>query len=156
MPGAVRRRPRSPRPVIGWREWVTLPELGNVVTKAKVDTGARSSALHAFDLERFQRDGEDWVRFAIHPLQRRTTPSVPVEARIVDERPVTSSSGRTQRRPVIATPITLDDTTWPIEITLTRRDEMGFRMLLGRQAIRKRYVVDPGRSFVISPRKGPT
>jgi hypothetical protein len=140
--------------VIGWREWVRLPELSDIVTKVKVDTGARSSALHAFDLKRFERNGEEWARFDLHPLQRRVRPSLTVEACIVDERSVTSSSGRSERRPVIVTPITLGSATWPIEITLTRRDEMGFRMLLGRQAIRNRYVVDPGRSFLLGSRKG--
>lgn len=156
MAGTRRRPTRASLDVIGWREWVGLPELGSVITKAKVDTGARSSALHAFDLQRFQRNGEEWARFDLHPLQRRTRPSVTVEARIVDERPVRSSSGRTQRRPVIVTTIEVGGTAWPAEVTLTRRDEMGFRMLLGRQAIRDRYLVDAGRSYLLGSRKGMT
>jgi hypothetical protein len=150
-----RRRPRHALPSIGWREWVGLPDLGDAVTKAKVDTGARSSALHAFDLHRFRRNGTEWVRFDLHPLQRKTLPSLTVEAMVADERRVTSSTGKSQLRPVIVTSIELGDQRWPIELTLTRRDEMGFRMLLGRQAIRGRYVVDPGRSYLQSPKRGP-
>jgi hypothetical protein len=133
---------------------VGLPDLGGTVTKAKVDTGARSSALHAFDLHRFQRNGIERVRFDVHPIQRKTRPCITVEAVVADERRVTSSSGKSQLRPVIITSIELGDERWSIELTLTRRDEMGFRMLLGRQAIRGRYVVDPGRSYLQSPKRG--
>lgn len=135
-------------PVIGWREWVSLPGLGVERTKVKVDTGARTSSLHAFDLERFRRDGRPMVRFEAHPLQRDTSLSVPVEAELVDRRTVRSSSGDETLRPVILTEIELMDQRWEIELTLVRRDPMGFRMLLGRQAIRRRFVVDPARSFV--------
>lgn len=148
------RSPAASLPRVGWREWTRLPELGGVLVNAKVDTGARSSALHAFDLHRFDRDGAAWVRFDVHPLQRKTRPSITVEAAVVDERRVTSSSGGAQLRPVIVTPVELGGQVWPIELTLTRRDEMGFRMLLGRQAIRDRFLVDPGRSYLQSPRKG--
>lgn len=135
-------------PRIGWREWVALPRLGVPYIKAKVDTGARSSALHASDVRPFQRDGETWVQFRIQPLQREARSSVLVEAPLVDERWVRSSTGRPTLRPVIKTTITLGGRSWPIEITLVRRDLMGFRMLLGRQAIRNRFLVHPGRSFL--------
>ena len=136
------------RPTIGWREWLALPGLGVERIKAKIDTGARSSTLHAFDVEHFERDGCPWVRFQVHPRQRDTTESLPCEAELVDERLVRSSVGQQQLRPVVRTEVHLMGQTWPIEVTLTRRDVMGFRMLIGRQALRGRFVVDPGRSFV--------
>lgn len=134
--------------VVGWREWVSLPELGIDRTKAKIDTGARTSSMHAFDLERFQRDGRQMVRFEAHPIQRDTSVRIPVEAELVDRRSVRSSSGDETVRPVIETDVSLLGQRWPIELTLIRRDMMGFRMLLGRQGLRGRFVVDPGRSFL--------
>lgn len=139
---------RRRRPVIGWREWVGLPELGVEAIKAKIDTGARSSSLHAFDLERFTEKGVDMVRFAIHPVQRRRRPSVEAVVPVVDERVVRNPGGRAELRPVIVTKVSWNGRLWKVELNLTRRDEMGFRMLLGRQAVRRRFVVDPGRSFV--------
>ncbi len=139
--------------VIGWREWIAMPDLGIDALKAKVDTGARSSALHASDLERAWRDGVPWVRFSLHPLQRHTHPTVWAEAPVIDERPVRSSSGRSEVRPVILTTVTLGGEAWQVELTLTRRDSMGFRMLLGRQAVRGRFLVDPGRSYLAGRRK---
>lgn len=118
--------------------------------KAKIDTGARSSALHAFDLERFERDGQSMVRFSIHPFQRNDAVVTVAEALLMDERDVRSSSGHAESRPVISTPVQLGDRQWSIELTLTNRDVMGFRMLLGRQAVRDRYWVDPGRSYLQS------
>ena len=143
-----RKSPPSERPVVGWREWVGLPDLGVERIKAKVDTGARTSSLHAFGLERFQRNGREMVRFEAHPLQRDTSISIPVEAELVDRRSVRSSTGTETVRPVIETDVTLLGQRWPIELSLIRRDLMGFRMLLGRQAVRGRFVVDPGRSFL--------
>ncbi|HEX9775437.1 MAG TPA: RimK/LysX family protein [Actinomycetota bacterium] len=139
---------RQDKPVIGWREWVSLPDLGVPAIKCKVDTGARTSALHAFSLRTFERDGVTWVRFAIHPLQRRTRPSVEAEARLFDERHVRSSSGRDELRPVIETTAVLRGHAHAIQLTLARRDEMGFRMLLGRQAVRGVYVIDPAHSYL--------
>lgn len=136
------------KPVLGWREWISLPDLGLAV-KAKVDTGARSSALHAFDIEHFQHRRERWVRFKVHPVQRETRTTVITEAALVDEKTVRDSGGNETVRPVIVTPIQIQDVRWDIEITLTNRDVMGFRMLLGRQAIRGHYVVDPARSFLL-------
>ena len=122
--------------------------VAKVRIKAKVDTGARTSTLHAFGLERFDKDGIDTVRFAIHPLQRSAAGSVTVEYPVIDDRMVRSSSGRAQRRPVVSMPIEIAGRKLDIELTLTRRDEMGFRMLLGREALRKRFIVDPSRSFL--------
>ncbi len=133
---------------MGWREWVALPDLGVDRIKVKVDTGARSSSLHAFDLEDFTRKGEGWVRFKVHPIQHSSRGTVEVEAAVLERRSVRSSSGHEAMRPVIATAVELGGERWTIELTLTRRDAMGFRMLLGRQAVRGRCLVDPGRSFL--------
>jgi hypothetical protein len=135
-------------PFIGWREWIVLPRLGIPRIKAKVDTGARSSAIHAFNIKSFQRGGQAFVRFQIHPVQHSRAKLVTVETELIDERSVRSSIGKAQLRPVIRTPIVLGHRRWPIEITLTDRDAMGFRMLLGRQAIRKHFLIDPGRSYL--------
>jgi hypothetical protein len=138
----------SKRPVVGWREWVALPDLGIPAIKAKVDTGARSSALHAFDIHERQEGGETWVEFQVHPLQRDARVTVPARARLLGERWIRSSSGKETLRAVIETRLVLGDRWWPIELTLVRRDLMGFRMLLGRQALRRRLVVSPSRSFL--------
>ena len=134
--------------IIGWREWVSLPDLGVDAIKAKVDTGARTSSLHAFGVQHFEVDGEAWVRFEVHPEQRTRRGTTLVESRVIARRRVRSSSGHVQERAVIKTRVTLNERTWPIEITLTDRDEMGFRMLLGRAALRRKFVVDPGHSFL--------
>lgn len=124
-----------------------LPEFGVRRIKAKLDTGARTSSLHAYELTRFRRDGVDMVRFQVHPIQRSAAASVEVVAVVIDERSVRSSAGHEQLRPVVETTVRIGDDEWPIELTLTRRDEMGFRMLLGRQALRSRILVDSAKSF---------
>ena len=143
----MEERKTSDLPVIGWREWIGLPDLGIKTIKAKVDTGARSSSLHAFDLEDFERDGEAWVRFNVHPVQRKTHKVIQTEAKVLEFRSVRSSSGESSTRPVVVTNIWLLGVTWPVELTLANRDEMGFRMLLGREAFRGRFVVDAGVSY---------
>ena len=140
-------RKKPALPVIGWREWVGLPELGISAVKAKVDTGARSSSLHAFAVEGFERNGDNWVRFQIHPVQRTNKTVVEAEAKVLEYRSVRSSSGKATNRPVIVTSIELLGLVWPVELTLANRDEMGFRMLLGREAFRRRFLVDAGRSY---------
>lgn len=133
------------RPVIGWREWVSLPGIGVGWVKAKVDTGARSSSLHAWDVEVDEAEGV--VQFAVHPLQADDELTIQVATRLVDLRDVRSSNGDVERRPVIAVDALVAGVDVPIELSLTNRDEMGFRMLLGRTAVRRRFLVDPGRSF---------
>lgn len=135
-------------PVIGWREWLSLPELNIPKIKAKIDTGARTSALHAFAMEPVIIDGKQKIRFDIHPFQHDTSVIKRCIADVVDKRPVTDSGGHTEERFVILTPIVMAGRTWPIEITLTEREDMLFRMLLGRSALRKRFIINPGRSFV--------
>lgn len=135
-------------PTIGWREWVNLPGLGIERIKAKVDTGARTSALHAFQLDPFVENGRSKIRFNIHPFQHNTEEIITCVADVVDKRMVTDSGGHEEERYVIETPITIAGQTWSIEITLTERENMLFRMLLGRSALRKRFVVNPARSFV--------
>ncbi len=133
---------------IGWREWVGLPALDTQWIKAKIDTGARSSSLHAFDVETTERDGAQWARFSVHPWQRSDADAVWVEAEIVEWRSVRSSSGQSDKRPVIRTGLRIGDDVHDVDVTLARRDEMGFRMLVGREALRRRFLVDPGRSYL--------
>lgn len=140
-------------PAMGWREWITLPELHIDKIKAKVDTGARTSALHAFSLQPFEEGGQRKIRFCIHPLQHNNELAITCVADVVDKRPVTDSGGHTEERYVILTPITIAGQTWPIEITLTERENMLFRMLLGRSALKRRFVVNPARSFVTTRKK---
>lgn len=140
-------------PKIGWREWLSLPELGIDSIKAKVDTGARTSSLHAFALQPFKENGKDRIRFEIHPKQNDTQTIITCVADIIDFRQVTDSGGHSEMRYVIRTPIKLGDLEWPIEITLAERDSMLFRMLLGRHAIRRRFVVNPARSFITTKNK---
>ena len=139
--------------VIGWREVVVLPQLGIDKIKVKIDTGARSSALHAFNIREFKRDGKDLVRFQVHPLQRDRITTVTSEAELLEYRKIRNSGGGDQLRPVIITEVKLGESSWKIELTLTNRDVMGFRMLLGRQAVRNKFLIDPGRSFLQSRRK---
>ncbi|MGF1489210.1 MAG: ATP-dependent zinc protease [Prochloraceae cyanobacterium] len=136
--------------VIGWREIVALPEIGIDRVKAKIDTGARSSALHAFHVKKFEQQGKEMIRFQVHPLQRNSHYTVTAEAEVIDWREVKNSGGVAQLRPVIETIVKLGGKSWKIELTLTNRDEMGFRMLLGRQAVRQKFLVDAGNSFIQS------
>lgn len=152
----ARRGRGKPAGVVGWREWVALPQLGIDALKAKIDTGARSSSLHAYDMKRFKRRGRSMIRFKVHPIQREFRTVVEAKAELVDLRKVRSSSGVQTLRPVITTALELGDDTWDIEITLIRRDAMGFRMLLGRQALRGHLLVDPGGSFLASSPPLPT
>lgn len=134
-------------PKIGWREWVSLPELGIRTIKAKIDSGARSSSLHAFDIEPFTRDGKPWVRFTVHPIQGNDDFVKHCEAAVLDRRQVRSSNGVASERVVILTALEMIGQRLPIELTLANRDAMGFRMLIGREAIRGRFLIDSGGSY---------
>ena len=133
---------------VGWREWVRMPSANLPWVKAKIDTGARSSAVHAFDLERFEREGEPWVRFSIHPWQATDEDAVVLERPVVDERLVRSSSGHSEERLVVELEVVLARRRLTTEVTLSRRDEMGFRMLIGRETLRHGFLVDPAESYL--------
>ena len=133
---------------IGWREWVQMPEFGVTEIKAKVDTGADNSSLHAFNIVRSERDGVPYVSFEIHPRQRKHHPSIVCEAEVVKERKVRNPGGRTEMRPVIRTRLKVAGREFEALINLTTRDEMTFRMLLGRRSIRTEFLVDPGHSYL--------
>lgn len=148
-PKRRRRRLRKFKHIVGWREWAGLPALRVARIKAKVDTGARTAALHAWRIERFDRDGEAWVRFEVHPVQRDNRTRISCEARLAGVKAVRNSGGNLENRFVIVTDVTLGTQTWPIELTLTNRDQMGFRLLLGRASVRGRFVVDPSTSYRI-------
>ena len=141
--------PRHPTPdVVGWREWVGLPSLAVPWIKAKIDTGAQTSSLHAFGLREFKREGESWVRFEVHPWQYSARDGVKVELPVHDRRRVRSSTGHIQNRVVVLIELRMLDRTLPVEVTLTRRDSMGFRMLVGREALSNGFLVDPAASYL--------
>lgn len=137
-----------PTLVVGWREWVALPELGVTAVRAKLDSGARSSSLHVADVEPIERDGAKWVRFRVRVDEREPGREAVAEAPVVGERRIRSSSGHVEPRLVVRTTLVLGPWRGPIDLTLTRRDSLGHRMLLGRRALRGRCLVDPSRSYV--------
>jgi hypothetical protein len=136
------------RITVGWREWLALPDLGIRAIKAKIDTGARTSALHTFGLESFEEDGILKVKFGVHPLQKRNDIEIICVAEVVDRRRVTSSDGQSERRYIISTAVALGGLKWPLELSLTNRRSMRFRMLLGRAAISGLLLVDPAKSYL--------
>ncbi len=139
---------KKQKAVIGWREWVGLPDLGVISIKAKIDTGARTSALHAHNLMEEETEDGRWARFVVQPLQRRRFPAIACRARVVERRRILSSNGQAERRPVIRTRMQIGPALYEIELTLTNRDEMGFRMLIGRKALKRRFLVDPALSYL--------
>ncbi len=140
--------PNPELPLMGWREWIELPEVVAEPIKAKIDTGARSSALHAESIEVFEREGERWVSFEVLPRQKSGDARAQITLPVHDIRMVRSSSGQAVERVVIRTTMRVGGEEWEFDLTLSDREQMGFRMLVGREAIRKRFVVDPGNSFL--------
>jgi len=135
----------------GWREWAGLPDLGVKRIKGKLDTGARTSALHVFNLNVFEKEKSEWVTFDIHPIQENDeliceTCIIPVK----DKRIITSSTGHQEHRIIIETTLQVGDESWPIEVSLTNRDQMGFRFLIGRTALEGRIIVDPAGSYLLT------
>jgi hypothetical protein len=149
----MQNRERKDLTVLGWREWIALPELGIEKIKAKIDTGARTSALHAFAVKPFKTNGTHKVRFQVHPIQRRLDIVATCTATLLDIRWVTDSGGHRSRRFVIETQLEVGEERWPIQITLTNRDTMRFRMLLGRTALKHHVVIDPAGSYLAKNRE---
>lgn len=143
---------RPNKQIIGWREWLSLPDLGIDHIKAKVDTGARTSCLHAYFVETFRHQGRDRLRFGVHPVQKRLKPELICEADLLEQRRVSDSGGHHEMRYVIKTRMQLGPYEDDIELTLTDRDSMKFRMLLGRKALEGRYMVDSGASYLVGYR----
>ncbi len=139
---------------VGWREWVQLPELGISAIKAKVDTGARTSCLHTFRIQEYEKNGEKWVKFMIHPIQDDNDSVQECHSKVIDMRIVRDSGGHESFRYVIKTLLIIGECRYPIEITLTARDKMKFRMLLGRTAMEGQLLVDPEASFIVQAPQG--
>jgi hypothetical protein len=133
--------------VVGWREWVALPSLHIQAIKAKLDTGARTSALHAFNLKPLDVRGAQWVQFDVHPFQRNDATAIPCVAKVIDRRLVTNPGGRRESRYIVQATIRFGGEEWPIDLSLTNRDQMGFRLLIGRAAMTGRLIVDPIKSY---------
>ena len=134
--------------VVGSEEWISLSELNIPYLKARVDSGAKTSSIHAINIQPFQKDNETWVNFDVFPIQNDGKRKVSCKALVIDKRVVKSSSGNREHRYVVRTAIGLNDETWDVELTLTNRDSMGYRMLLGREAMIGRIIVDPSESFL--------
>lgn len=135
--------------MIGSCEWCAFPELDIPAVKARVDSGAKTSCLHAFDIQPYEKNGVTWVRFEVHPLQKNQRISFAREAEVVDRRKVKSSSGEVENRYVIASMLKIGEFAWPVELTLTNRDSMGYRMLLGREAMRGKVIIDPDETYLL-------
>jgi len=135
--------------IVGSEEWCAFPHLGIPTIKARVDSGAKTSALHAINISPFQKDGDNWVKFDINPIQNNSKTIIHCQAPLVDKRVVKSSSGFREQRYVIKTEISVGDANWDVELTLTNRDSMGFRMLLGREAMSGRLLVDPEQKYLL-------
>lgn len=143
------KKTKSEKHLIGWREWLALPDLGIPGVKAKIDTGARSSALHTHDYEVFQKDGGEFVRFHLHPLVKNDNVELTCEAPLLGYRKVKDSGGHSQTRPFIRTRALVGNIAWDIDISLTNRENMKFRMLLGRAALAKLFAVDPSSGYLL-------
>jgi hypothetical protein len=146
----IEKKKKKPKITIGWKEWCAFPELGLPAVRAKTDTGARTTALHAYDITPFKKGGRAYVRFKIHPLDKTKLVEKTCTATMVGERIIISSNGRRELRPVISTELKMGEIVFTTEVTLTGRHEMNFRMLLGRRALRAgRFLVDPSKSYTL-------
>lgn len=135
--------------LVGWREWISLPQIGILAMQCKVDTGAKTSALHAFKVDSFERDGETWVSFSVHLDETDLSKIQVCEAKVIDKRSVTDSGGNVSQRFFIETLLKIGESHYPIQVSLTDRDTMKFNMLLGRTALRKgHFIVDPSKSYL--------
>jgi hypothetical protein len=152
LPSASSQREHGNKPLLGWREWVQLPELELSFLESKIDTGARSSSLDADPIDEFRRQKQRWIRFSVFAGADLSMSGQTVEARLVGFRDVRSSTGHLTHRPVIQTMIQIGADRWPIELTLTNRRQMGFRLLLGRSAIENRFHIDASKSFLAGTR----
>ncbi|MEL6361515.1 MAG: RimK/LysX family protein [Pseudomonadota bacterium] len=155
QPPSSKARKQSSLLEIGWREMVSLPDLSDEPIRVKVDTGAATSALHAFKIKEFAGDdGQDWIRFLIHPRHKAKRPECECVAPIKTRRRIRSSNGQVQERVIIRTRLKLGGRSWPIDLSLTNRDEMGFRMLLGREALKPKIVIHPSKSYLQGSPRG--
>ena len=145
---------KNSKKIIGWKEWVSLECLGLPAIKGKIDTGAKTSALHAFNIENFYIEDVEYVKFEIHPLQKNKSLARTCVARVIDQRMVSDSGGKKEKRFVIKSDISIGDAKLRIELTLTNRDSMAFRMLLGREAVKQaKMLVDVSKSFLQGKKK---
>ncbi len=147
-PDAPRRKARPPVD-IGWREWASLPGLGVERIEGKIDTGAKTSAIHAYRIREVIFDGAPHAEFYLHPERRRRKPEIFCRVPIADRRLIKSSNGEAQERIIIVTPLRIGKREWLIELSLANRDAMGFRFLIGRDALRRGFVIHPGQSFLL-------
>jgi len=138
--------PNSTKMIVGSEEWCAISGLSIPAIKARIDSGARTSSIHAFNIQPFKKNGEAWISFEVHPIQQNRSTIIRTEAEVYDRRVVKSSSGDAEKRYVIKTQLNLGDESWEIEVTLSNRDSMGYRMLLGREAMSNRILVDPSAS----------
>lgn len=148
----LRARRTANRAIIGWREWAALPELGVDRINAKIDTGAKTSAIHAFRTKQIETEDGPVVEFFVHPRRRRKKPEIFCRAPLIDTRLIKSSNGQTEERFVIETPLRMGDQTWKIELSLTNRDAMGYRILIGRDALAKRFLIQSDASYLLGQR----
>ncbi len=149
---AGKRKTRKTKLLIGWREWADLPDFDVRNINAKIDTGAKSSAIHAFRIRESMVGGTEHVEFFLHPVQRRKKPEYFCRAPLAGRRVIRSSNGQEEERYVIETRLRLGGRIWKIDLTLTNRDAMGFRLLLGRDALRRKFLIDPGASYLLGQR----
>ena len=143
------KKKKAPPTLIGWREWVSFPDLGVDRVKAKIDTGAKTSSIHAFRIKTLDRDGALYAEFYLHPVQKKKKPEVFCAAPVVDKRAIRSSNGAVEDRLIIRTMLRMGEREWPIDLSLTNRDAMGFRLLLGRDAFTRRFLINPKASFLL-------